>query len=67
MACCSAPCGPHEKDPYKDHGMVPASARKCRDLLCLLVFIVFCKLVQPFERVVRGRKTMRKATTATRW
>lgn len=41
-ACCSAPCGSQEKDPYKDHGMIAGSSRKCRDMLCLLFFFLFC-------------------------
>jgi hypothetical protein len=39
-AACCAPAQP--EDPYKDHGMLPDERRKCRDVFCCLLFVLFC-------------------------
>ena len=39
LPCCAA----QPEDPHKDHGMAAPGARKCRDVFCLLLFVVFCE------------------------
>jgi hypothetical protein len=37
-ACCSK----KEKDPFAKHGFIADSERKSRDVLCCIVFLLFC-------------------------
>ena len=47
MACCggSAACVPKPSgdSEFKDHGMMLPEKRKCRDVFCCLLFLVFCE------------------------